>query len=51
MLGVFLVVLDDKLRHVTSLRQNYRMFHLIGKAGILEATTNAQNTVFVNEGA
>lgn len=48
MLGVFVVVLDDKLGHVTSLWQNYGMFHLIGKVCILEATAKVQNTVFVN---
>ena len=50
MLGVFVVVLDDKLGHVTSHWQNYGMFHLIGKVCILEVTTKVQNTVFVNEG-
>ena len=50
MLGVFVVVVDDKLGHVTSHWQNYGMFHLIGKVCILEVTTKVQNTVFVNEG-
>jgi len=50
MLGVFVVVLDDKLGHVTSLCQNYGIFHLIGKVCILEATTKVQDIVFVNEG-